>query len=292
MLVDRTGRAASCWRALPVDMALTPGDIAVAALTLDTGEPAGRGVRPVNLAEWQFHPVASGEAVMAAIGPRARRRRCRRSARTSLPLLDNLLDQVALALERGRLEREAREFAAHARARPGALGAALLDRGGPQAAARTPSPAPRARCGASGSGDKALVADSRVRSRASSTAMSTTSSTSAPAPTASRSRSARSTIDLYRRSVSRDGEEVHLTPKEYAVLAELAKHAGRVLDARPSAASGLGTGAGSSRSIICASRCGAPAKARARSRATGADRQRAGGRLSPRPSSLNVCEGR
>jgi two-component system sensor histidine kinase KdpD len=29
--------------------------------------------------------------------------------------------------------------------------------------------------------------------------------------------------------VSRDGEEVHLTPKEYAVLAELAKHPGRVL---------------------------------------------------------------
>jgi DNA-binding response OmpR family regulator len=36
-------------------------------------------------------------------------------------------------------------------------------------------------------------------------------------------------IDLYRRSVTREGEEVHLTPKEYAVLAELAKHAGRVL---------------------------------------------------------------
>jgi two-component system sensor histidine kinase KdpD len=29
--------------------------------------------------------------------------------------------------------------------------------------------------------------------------------------------------------VSRDGEEVHLTPKEFAVLAELAKHPGRVL---------------------------------------------------------------
>src|SRR3546814_10429665 len=36
-------------------------------------------------------------------------------------------------------------------------------------------------------------------------------------------------IDLHRRAVRRDGEEVHLTPKEYAVLAELAKHAGRVL---------------------------------------------------------------
>lgn len=35
-------------------------------------------------------------------------------------------------------------------------------------------------------------------------------------------------IDLYRRIVHRDGEKVHVTPKEYAVLAELAKHPGRV----------------------------------------------------------------
>ena len=37
------------------------------------------------------------------------------------------------------------------------------------------------------------------------------------------------TIDLFRREVSRNGEPIHLTPKEYAVLAELAKHPGRVL---------------------------------------------------------------
>ena len=37
------------------------------------------------------------------------------------------------------------------------------------------------------------------------------------------------TIDLIHRTVSRDGAEVHLTPKEYAVLAELARHQGRVL---------------------------------------------------------------
>jgi len=36
-------------------------------------------------------------------------------------------------------------------------------------------------------------------------------------------------IDLYRRLVRRGGDELHLTPKEYAVLAELAKHPGRVL---------------------------------------------------------------
>lgn len=36
-------------------------------------------------------------------------------------------------------------------------------------------------------------------------------------------------IDLLARRVRRDGKDVHLTPKEYAVLSELAKHPGRVL---------------------------------------------------------------
>ena len=36
-------------------------------------------------------------------------------------------------------------------------------------------------------------------------------------------------IDLFNRAVSREGKEVHLTPKEYAVLAELTKHRGRLL---------------------------------------------------------------
>ena len=37
------------------------------------------------------------------------------------------------------------------------------------------------------------------------------------------------TIDLFQCSVLRDGPEVRLTREEYAVLAELAKHPGRVL---------------------------------------------------------------
>jgi len=36
-------------------------------------------------------------------------------------------------------------------------------------------------------------------------------------------------IDLLARRVRRDNEDIHLTPKEYAVLAELARHPGRVL---------------------------------------------------------------
>jgi two-component system KDP operon response regulator KdpE len=39
----------------------------------------------------------------------------------------------------------------------------------------------------------------------------------------------RVTIDLYSRFVRRDGIEVHVTPKEWDLLAELAKHPGRVL---------------------------------------------------------------
>lgn len=37
------------------------------------------------------------------------------------------------------------------------------------------------------------------------------------------------TIDLVARMVTRDGNEVHVTPKEWGLLAELAKHPGRVL---------------------------------------------------------------
>lgn len=36
-------------------------------------------------------------------------------------------------------------------------------------------------------------------------------------------------IDLVQRRVTRSGQEVHLTPKEYCFLAELAKHPGRVI---------------------------------------------------------------
>ncbi|MET0363484.1 MAG: response regulator transcription factor, partial [Sphingobium sp.] len=36
-------------------------------------------------------------------------------------------------------------------------------------------------------------------------------------------------IDLMKRKVRKDGKEVHLTPKEYAVLAQLAQFPGRVI---------------------------------------------------------------
>jgi two-component system, OmpR family, KDP operon response regulator KdpE len=51
----------------------------------------------------------------------------------------------------------------------------------------------------------------------------------APAPEAQIVRLGAVEIDLERRSVRRQGEMVHLTPKEYALLAALARHPGRVI---------------------------------------------------------------
>jgi len=42
-------------------------------------------------------------------------------------------------------------------------------------------------------------------------------------------RAADVSIAPFQRTVSRGGQTVHLTPKEYAVLSELAKHPGRAL---------------------------------------------------------------
>ena len=51
-------------------------------------------------------------------------------------------------------------------------------------------------------------------------------------------------VDLVRRHVTRGGHEVKLSPKEFDLLRHLVMHAGKVLDPPPSAARGLGSGAG------------------------------------------------
>lgn len=142
-------------------------------------------------------------------------------------LIGNLLDQVALALERARLEGEAREVAAlRERDR---LRAALLMSIGEDVKPRLNAIAAAARAlrRAEG-GDKALAAAVAAETAQLDRYVDSLVDLSPGAaqeplvigPLA---------IDLHRRSVQRDGETVHLTPKEYAVLAELAKHAGRVL---------------------------------------------------------------
>ena len=116
--------------AVPTGNRLTPSDIAAAALAIETGEPAGRGtprhpagrmaVPPGPLAARRCSPRRASRATTAR----------RRSARTSCRCSTNLLDQLALALERARLEGEARDVRRGARARPAARGAAVVDRPG------------------------------------------------------------------------------------------------------------------------------------------------------------------
>jgi two-component system sensor histidine kinase KdpD len=94
----------------PASATVTPSDIAAAAWVLATGEPAGRGVSHMVAGEWQFHPVNAESGTIAAIGL-ARDDGLPPVADEQLPLLNNLLDQVALALERARLEVESRKVA-------------------------------------------------------------------------------------------------------------------------------------------------------------------------------------
>lgn len=210
----------------PVSMALAPSDFAAAALTLATGEPAGRGVQRAKLADWQFRAVVSDQGVMAAAGL-ARGDGLPPVDEDQLPLLGNLLDQTALALERARLEREAREFAAlHER---DSLRSALLASIGEDVKPRLTAIAQAARAlKREGLGDKAQIAvvtteAARLDRYIDGLVILSPAADQAPIELGAVS------IDLFQRAVRKDGAEVHLTPKEYAVLAELAKHRGRVL---------------------------------------------------------------
>lgn len=210
----------------PTAMRLTPADIAVAALVIETGGRAGRGVdRPVPT-EWQFHAVKSGSAAIAAMGF-ARDDGVPAVDERFFALLDNLLDQVALALERGRLEGEAREFA-RTRERDRVRSSLLSTIG------QDITPSLKAIAGGvralrrGGAADKEVVADigseaTKLERYVSNLLEVGPESDQRPLEVGGL------TIDLFRRLVLRDGEEIHLTPKEYAVLAELAKHPGRVL---------------------------------------------------------------
>ncbi len=51
----------------PTPIQLTPSDVAAGALALTVGERTGRGVDRAVPTEWQFHPVKSGDKVLAAM---------------------------------------------------------------------------------------------------------------------------------------------------------------------------------------------------------------------------------
>ena len=207
-------------------VSLTPSDLAAAALTLETGEPAGRGVSRVHPAEWQFRPVGSQNGTLAAVGL-ARDDGMPPVGLLQLALLDSLLDQVALALERANLEREARDFAAlRERDR---LRAALLSTIGQDVRPSLAEIATAvARLRREGTGDKAAIsalgAEAVKLDRYVSNLLDLGSDADDQPVHAGDV-----TIDVLRRSVWKNDSEVRLTPKEFAVLAELAKYPGRVL---------------------------------------------------------------
>lgn len=210
----------------PAAAMLEASDIAATRLTLETGEPAGRAAHRANTAEWQFHPIRSDDAVIAAIGL-ARDDGAPPLGAEQRPLLQNLLDQVALALVRARVDAEAREFAA-TRARHrlrSALLATIAQDLMPGATGILDAVDGLRRSGAS---DKELV--SAIGTQAVKLQRYITNLADLGLDGDRRPVEAQGVaIDLYRRTVQREGREIHLPPKEYAVLAELAKHPGRVL---------------------------------------------------------------
>lgn len=212
--------------ASPSHSTLTPSDIAAAAWAIESGQPAGRGTRSVVVTEWVFYPVRSDSAVLGALGL-ARDDGTQPVPSDQLELLDSLIDQLALALERARLEAETHDFA---RIREGdRIRSALLSSIGQDLEPRLSAIATSARGLQRGNADpKPLV--SAIGSEVSKL-QRYLSNLLELGPEADQVpiQAGEVTIDLFRRIVSKNGEPVHLSPKEYGVLAELAKHPGRVL---------------------------------------------------------------
>ena len=205
---------------------LSPSDLAAASFTLQSGERSGRGERRAPQADWQFHSVTADGQNIAVVGL-ARSDGTPPLRDDGMLLFESLTDQMALALDRARLDGEARENAT-LRLRD-KLRSALLTSIGDEV-----KPSLKAIQGAiralrrEGKADKALVAQldgevTRVERRIDNLV------DVGPVEQYEAIKLGDLSIDLHRRKVTRGGEAVRLTPKEFAVLAELAKHAGRVL---------------------------------------------------------------
>jgi two-component system sensor histidine kinase KdpD len=212
--------------AQPASTSLAPSDIAAATLTLTTGQTAGRGVGKVDLADWQFRAIATTDAVPAAVGL-ARGDGVPPVAEHHENLAASMLDQVALAFERARMEGEARDLATlRERDR---LRLTLLASIGEDVKPRLHAIAGAARALRRGTVDgKAPIATiasetTKLERYVDDLVLLEPGSVQEPVVIGTVA------IDLFGRRVTRDGETVHLTPKEFALLAELARHAGRVL---------------------------------------------------------------
>ena len=93
----------------PAAVSLGPVDRAAADWTQARGEPAGAGTATLNAADWQFHPLGTSLGVLAVLGI-ARSDGGDPVGPGRAVLLATLVGQAALAHERIRLERDAREL--------------------------------------------------------------------------------------------------------------------------------------------------------------------------------------
>lgn len=210
----------------PGQTSLAPSELAAAALALTTGTPAGKGIHGHNLIDWHFRPVQSNRGNLAAIGL-AREDGTLPVTGEQAQLIDSLLDQVALALERAGLEAAARD-AVRLKERDllrsrlvSAIGEELRPRLHTMAAALREL----RRAGQAEKSQLAVLTDELSGlDRYVDRLVELDPAEEQPAVI-----SGDLVIDLQRRQVWRGNQEVHLTPKEYALLAELAKFQGQVL---------------------------------------------------------------
>lgn len=214
--------------AQPPNPAFAPNDLAALATALERGHVTGRGMIHVSPTDWQFHPVTGAGKVHAAIGL-ARTDGRSPVAESQRELFSNLLDQAALALERARLEAEA--SATIALKERDRMRAVLLASIGEDVKPRLHAIQTGARSLRRNPGDKEAAAAVAAEAAKLQLYVDTLVDLS-PGDDQEPIICGPLTIDLFRHTVSRDGAAVHLTPKEFAVLAELARHAGRVLTHR------------------------------------------------------------
>lgn len=208
---------------------LTAADLAVAARALESGAPSGRHIAGGSLTDWQFHPVRAAQGVLAVAGL-ARSDGLPPVEPGGLSLLESLLDQVALALERARLESAGRENSV-LRERDTLRSALLASIGSdvrPRLLAIAAGLRKLSREGAANAEVLHEVAGETARLTGFIDNLADLDLAQDQEPILVGAVA----IDLYRRAVTRAGETVRLTPKEFAVLAELARNAGRVLTHR------------------------------------------------------------
>lgn len=95
--------------AFPPENRLATIEMAAAQWSYDRGQPAGRGSDTLTASDWLFHPMHTATRALGVIGV-AREDGAHPVRPDQLQLLMSLIDQAAIALERGALEEEMRNL--------------------------------------------------------------------------------------------------------------------------------------------------------------------------------------